>query len=299
MLTTVLLIISFAPIFAIQWVEHSRCRNANGVVLFYWLLLLLVYTVKLRSLVSQQLYNSSLPYFVTYTVGFGLSAAEFLFEWLWPKKSSSYEALVDDEGEECPEQYATVFSRLTFSWMTPMMKFGYKEFLTEEDLWGLAHSDRTATTGEQFEKAWQYELEHRERPSLWIAMFKAYGGPYMLATVFKVFNDLSAFAQPQLLRYLITFVDSYSEGKEPRPVIQGAAIAIAMFLVATLQTAMIVSPCHPTRTARPCLGRTHGIPVLTLFAAPILPARLRHRYAYQGWPGIRHLQEIPETLQRG
>ncbi|KAI0024968.1 P-loop containing nucleoside triphosphate hydrolase protein [Xylariomycetidae sp. FL0641] len=239
-LTTLLTFLSLGVAFAIQWLEHARMRNANGVVLFYWLLLLIAYIVKLRSLVSQQIYAKSLPYFVTYTVGVGLSLVEFLFEWLWPKRPSAYEALVDDGGEECPVEYATIFSRLTFSWMTPLMKFGYKQFLTEEDLWGLARSDTTATTGTQFNKAWQYELKHREKPSLWIAMFKAYGGPYSVATIYKIINDLAAFTQPQLLKYLIAFVASYSrEGEEPQPPIRGAAIALAMFFVAILQTGMI------------------------------------------------------------
>ncbi|KAI0128475.1 P-loop containing nucleoside triphosphate hydrolase protein [Xylariales sp. AK1849] len=238
-LTTFLTFLSLWVVFAIQWVEHDRSRNANGVVLFYWLFLLIAYAIKLRSLVSQQTYNTNLPYFVTYTAGLGLSALEFLFEWLWPKRASAYEALIDDEGEECPAEYATIFSRLTFSWMTPMMKFGYKHYLTEEDLWGLSPSDKSCNTGEKFDQAWKYELEHRKHPSLWLAMFKAYGGPYLLATVFKVFNDLSSFMQPQLLRYLIAFVDSYSEGKDPQPVVKGAAIAIAMFFVAILQTSMI------------------------------------------------------------
>lgn len=210
-------------------------------MLFFWLLLLIAYAVKLRSLVSQQIYDKNLAYFVTYTVGFGLSAIEFAVEWLWPKKRSAYEALVDEEGEECPVEYATVFSRLTFSWMTPLMKHGYKQFLTEEDLWGLSPNDKTSATGDRFEKAWKYQLEHRKRPSLWLALFHAYGGPYMFATIFKVFNDLAAFSQPQLLRYLITFVGSYGEGKVPQPPIKGAAIAIAMFFVACLQTSMIVS----------------------------------------------------------
>lgn len=188
---------------------------------------------------SQQIYDTSLPYFITYTVGFGLSAIEFAIEWLWPKRTSTYEALVDEEGEECPVEYATIFSRLTFSWMTPMMKHGYKQYLTEEDLWGLSPNDKSSTTGDKFEKAWNYELKHRERPSLWLAMFHAYGGPYLLATAFKVVNDLAAFSQPQLLRFLISFVDSYSDGKEPQPAVKGAAIAIAMFFVAILQTAMI------------------------------------------------------------
>ncbi|KAI1769054.1 P-loop containing nucleoside triphosphate hydrolase protein [Hypoxylon sp. FL1150] len=238
-LTTVLTIVSLGVIFAIQWLEHDRTRNANGVVLFYWLFLLIVYAVKLRSLVSQQIYNTSLPYFITYTAGFGLSVIEFAVEWLWPKKTSTYEALVDEEGEECPVEYATVFSRLTFSWMTPLMKHGYKQYLTEEDLWGLSPSDKSSTTGDSFEKAWNYELKHRKNPSLWLALFRAYGGPYVFATLFKIVNDIAAFSQPQLLRFLISFVDSYGEGKVPQPAVKGAAIAIAMFFVAILQTAMI------------------------------------------------------------
>ncbi|KAI2615446.1 P-loop containing nucleoside triphosphate hydrolase protein [Hypoxylon sp. NC1633] len=238
-LTTVLTLVSLGVVFAIQWLEHNRTRNANGVVLFYWLLLLIAYAVKLRSLVSQQIYDKNIPYFVTYTVGFGLSAIEFAVEWLWPKKASTYEALVDEEGEECPVEYATIFSRLTFSWMTPLMRHGYKQFLTEEDLWGLSPSDRSSDSGDRFDKAWNYQLNHKKRPSLWLALFHAHGSPYVIATFFKIINDLAAFAQPQLLRYLISFVDSYGEGKEPQPPVKGAAIAIAMFFVACLQTTMI------------------------------------------------------------
>lgn len=228
---------SLGVIFWIQWLEHARLRNANGVVLFYWLFLLIALAVKLRSLISQQLYEKSLPYFVAYNVGFGLAVIEFFFEWLWPKQSSAYTALVDDE--ECPVEYATVFSLLTFSWMTPLMKYGYSHFLTEEDLWSLAKSDKTKTTGQAFENAWQLELKHRKHPSLWIALFRSFGGPYVIAAFFKAGNDLSAFAQPQLLRLLLTWVDSYRVGQEPEPVIKGAAIALAMFAVAVLQTTMI------------------------------------------------------------
>ncbi|KAJ9154783.1 Metal resistance protein YCF1 [Pleurostoma richardsiae] len=235
--TTAATIISLFVIFTIQWLEHNRLRNANGVVLFYWLFLLIAFTVKFRSLISQQIYAKNLTYFVAYTLGFSLSVVEFFVEWIWPKKNSAYEALVEEE--ECPAEYATVFSLLTFSWMTPLMKFGYKQYLTEDDLWALPKTDTTKTTGDAFEKAWQYELEHRKHPSLWLAMFRAYGGPYALAALFKIVNDISQYIQPQLLRYLIAFVESYKHGNEPEPVIKGAAIAVAMFAVACLQTSMI------------------------------------------------------------
>lgn len=103
--------------------------------------------------------------------------------------------------------------------------------------------DQTKFTGNALETAWAHELKYRPKsPSLWLALFRAYGGPYALAAVFKVGNDVSQYIQPQLLRLLIAFVDSYRKGNEPQPIVKGAAIAVAMFSCAVFQTAMIVRP---------------------------------------------------------
>ncbi|KAK0126799.1 hypothetical protein ONS95_008378 [Cadophora gregata] len=234
--TSILTILSLGVIFTIQWLEHDRLRNPNGVVLFYWLFLLIAWSVKLRSLVSQQVYHHHLPYFVAYCVGFGLSWVEFALEWLVEKKTSDYHAIGDDE--ECPVEYATVFSILTFSWMTPMMRYGYKKFLTEDDLWNLAKRDTTKATGTVFQEAWDYELEHKKNPSLWIALFHSFSGPYFRGSLFKTVSDTLAFIQPQLLRLLIKFVASYkkSNPNPPEPPIRGVAIALAMFAVSVGQT---------------------------------------------------------------
>ncbi|RDW84670.1 putative multidrug resistance protein [Coleophoma cylindrospora] len=231
--TSFLTVISLGVIFSIQWLEHSRLRNPNGVVLFYWLFILIAFSVKLRSLISQQIYENHLPYFVAYCIGFGLSLIEFGLEWLVPKQKSAYEAIGDED--ECPIEYATVFSILTFSWMTPMMKYGYKEYLTEDDLWNLAKRDTTQATGAVFQDAWQYELNNRKHPSLWMAIFRGFSGPYIRGTLFKTVQDTLAFIQPQLLRLLIRFVKSY-ETENPEPVIRGASIALAMFAVSVGQT---------------------------------------------------------------
>ncbi|EKD20282.1 uncharacterized protein L3040_007291 [Drepanopeziza brunnea f. sp. 'multigermtubi'] len=232
--TSVLTVLSLGVIFTIQWLEHDRLRNPNGVVLFYWLFLLIAWSVKLRSLLSQQVYHHHLPYFVAYCVGYGLAWVEFGWEWLVPKEKSDYQVVGDED--ECPVEYATVFSILTFSWMTPMMRHGYKKFLNEDDLWNLAKRDTTKSTGETFKKAWDKEIAHKKNPSLWMAIFRSFSGPYVRGSLFKMVSDTLAFVQPQLLRLLIKFVDSYREGREPEPVIRGAAIAIAMFAVSVGQT---------------------------------------------------------------
>ena len=238
--TTFLTIASLAVVFAIQHAEHFRLRHANGVVLFYWLLLLIALSVKLRSLISQKLYITNEGYFITYCAGYGLSWVEFLIEWLWPRKLRDYEILGEEDGDECPVEYATVFSKLTFSWITPFMRYGYQVFLTEGDLWGLAKADRSDRTSKLFEESWKMETSKKHgHPSLWKALFRAYGGPYMMAAIFKVGNDFAAFAQPQLLRLLIGWVDSHSAENVPQPVIMGVAVALAMFTTAIFQTAMI------------------------------------------------------------
>ncbi|KAI9645824.1 ATP-binding cassette glutathione S-conjugate transporter ycf1 [Ciborinia camelliae] len=231
--TSLLQIASLGVVFSIQWLEHTRLRNPNGVVLFYWLFLNIAYAVKLRSLISQQIYHEHLPYFIAYCVSFGLSLIEFGLEWLVPKKQSVYSALEDED--ECPVEYATVFSILTFGWMTPMMKNGYKKYLTEDDLWNLAKRDTTKSCSETFQEAWDYEIEHKKKPSLWMAIFRSFSGPYFRGALFKTVSDSLAFVQPQLLKLLIKWVKSYSSD-EPQPVIRGAAIALAMFSVSVGQT---------------------------------------------------------------
>ncbi|KAB8349645.1 hypothetical protein FH972_023664 [Carpinus fangiana] len=230
--TTIINIISLAVIFDVQYLEHRRSRVPNGVVLFYWLLFLIAHGVKLRSLIAQDLWVTHLPYFIVFCAVMALAVAEFLLEWLVPKQATGYEALVDEI--ECPYNYADVFSVLSFAWMTPTMKYGYKNYLTQDDLWDLRKRDTTRTTFCLFEDAWEHELQ-RKKPNLWFAIFRAYGAPFFRGAIFKSASDCLAFVQPQLLRLLITFVESY-RSKDPQPVARGAAIAIAMFAVSVSQT---------------------------------------------------------------
>ncbi|KAF2261083.1 multidrug resistance-associated protein 1 [Lojkania enalia] len=233
--TTVITLFSLCVIFYIQYIEHWRSRSPNGVVLFYWLLLLIAFGVKLRSLIDRKLHHTHAAYFAVFCVNVGLAALEFFLEWLVPKRLSDYDALGDDD--ECPYEYATVFSILTFSWMTPLMKHGYKTFLTQDDLWNLRKRDSTRATSGNFYKAWNYELE-KKHPSLWLALFRAFGNPYFRGALIKTISDVLNFVQPQLLRLLISFVDSYRTD-EPQPVVRGAAIALAMFAVSVSQTACL------------------------------------------------------------
>jgi hypothetical protein len=64
--------------------------------------------------------------------------------------------------------------------MTSMMKYGYKQYITEDDLWNLAKRDTTRTTGDIFQDAWNYELKDWKHPSLWAALFRGFSGLYFV-----------------------------------------------------------------------------------------------------------------------
>jgi ATP-binding cassette, subfamily C (CFTR/MRP), member 1 len=231
--TSIAVVISLGFIFAVQYLEHWRSRTPNGVALFYWVFFILAYAVKARSLVSREAYKDRLPYFIVFNISLGLAILEFILEYFVPKKQSVYDALGAED--ECPMEYADVFSILTFAWMTPMMKFGYKNFLTQDDLWNLRQRDTTRTTGSDLQNAWDIELE-KKKPNLWIAMARAFGGPYLRGAMIKTISDCLAFVQPQLLRLLIAFVESYKPPNTPQPAIRGIAIALAMFATSVCQT---------------------------------------------------------------
>ena len=230
--TSAITLVALGVIGTTQYLEHWRSRQPNGVVLFFWLFMLIAYGVKLRSLVSQQTYDSRLPYFVAFCVSTGLAVLEFILEYFVPKKQSAYDALGSED--ECPIEYADVFSILTFGWMTPIMKYGYRQFLTQDDLWNLRRRDTTRVTGSTMQESWDMELE-KKHPSLWIAMFRAFGGPYLRGAIIKTASDSLQFVQPQLLRLLISFVGSYGS-PHPQPAIRGVAIALCMFATSISQT---------------------------------------------------------------
>jgi ATP-binding cassette, subfamily C (CFTR/MRP), member 1 len=234
--TSILLLLSLGVIFAVQYYEHSRSRNPNGIALFYWVFFILAHGVKLRSLVARETFKDRLPFFVVFCVNLGLGIIEFVLEYFVPKKQSVYDALGAED--ECPMEYADIFSVLTFGWMTPLMRFGYKNFLTADDLWNLRHRDTTKVTGDLLQKTWEDELE-KKKPSLWIALARAFGGPYLRGACIKTVSDSLAFVQPQLLRLLISFVDSHKTGHEPQPAVRGVAIALAMFATSVCQTAAL------------------------------------------------------------
>ncbi|KAK9451809.1 P-loop containing nucleoside triphosphate hydrolase protein [Limtongia smithiae] len=214
--------------------EHNRARFANGVLLFYWIFVILTDAVRLVGFVNREAHLSNPAFVSTFGFTFILSIVIFVLEAFVPKARSGYEALAD-EADESPLDRANILSRLTFSWMTPMMKLGYETFLTEDDMPGLAKGDKTGECRVLFENQWNRQKK-LAKPSMVWALMKAFGSQYLYGVAFKVVNDLLAFSQPRLLRDLILFINAYTEG-HPEPFTGGVIIAFGMLFTSIGQTA--------------------------------------------------------------
>ncbi|GAA5929198.1 hypothetical protein JCM1841_006231 [Sporobolomyces salmonicolor] len=289
---------------ALLTASHPLLRHSSTPLLWWSLLAILYNLVGLRSALiapvhPHALHGTSLALFIFLVVRLSLLGSFFALELLGPqgwegmgwrdfvpfvepqgkiRLSEEGDAIregaaVEGDGEvweqpECPRLTANIFQRLTFSWMTPMMKMGYKKFLTEEDLWSLPPDDTAHALSERLERTWAARCArvahktHNEpvtsaqvpaysvvpadgkaskktkRPSLFGALMSAYGGPFLVAAVFKLLQDCLSFTQPQLLKRLLRFVSTYNT-PDAEPAFHGYTIAFAMFVCAVTQTILL------------------------------------------------------------
>ncbi|GKU99912.1 hypothetical protein SLEP1_g12690 [Rubroshorea leprosula] len=114
---------------------------------------------------------------------------------------AEYEELPGGE-QICPERHATIFSRIFFSWMSPLMQQGYRRPITEKDIWKLDTWDRTETLNEKFQECWAKEMR-RPKPWLLRALNSSLGGRFWWGGFWKIGNDLSQFVGPLVLNHLL------------------------------------------------------------------------------------------------
>ncbi|KAM0749801.1 hypothetical protein T439DRAFT_39861 [Meredithblackwellia eburnea MCA 4105] len=281
----IITLLSFIFAFFLHLVSHPILPHSSTPLLFFELLSIFVLLITLRTTLS--IHNSTdtkldLALLILLIVKLFLFTAVFSIELLGPdgwdnttwRDWLSWIPFVkprDDEGKirlpdgddtnlladdewvqkECPRIRANIFDRLTFSWLTPMMKAGYTKYLTEEDLWALPPGDTAEALGANLESTWNKrralaDAKNKDlppdakkvSPSLTGALIASFGGPFMVAAIFKFLQDCLSFAQPQLLKRLLIFVNSYGSST-PEPAFHGYLIAITMFVCAVAQTLLL------------------------------------------------------------
>lgn len=219
--------------FGIHYVEQYKSTISSGVLLFYWLFQVLF---NLGRIINLNLRGEKQNNFFAVSI---LAAVNAFFVLILeinfpPLASQPYTKQLSI----APYDKANVFSRIAFNWMAPLMRKGFLQYLTEKDLPFLPTDLKASATTDKFYHYWN----SRPNPSLFLTLARAFGWPFMIGGIFKGLQDILAFAQPQLLRLLISFVNEYSESLkagDPIPLTRGFMIAVGMFVVAVVQTAFL------------------------------------------------------------
>ncbi|CAL9730528.1 metal resistance protein Ycf1p [Monosporozyma unispora] len=242
---------------SLHWIEYHKCRVANGILLFYWLFESIGNFAKFFNFAVRHHYEGQWPenetVFIFTIFQTILSISILLIEALPTKPIMPYQEIQEylSRRKPNPNDTANIFSRITFTWMSELMKIGYEKYLVEEDLYKLPESFDAKEVSENLNKNWEIEVKQKSNPSLTWALMKTYGPIMCLAGFFKVLHDILAFTQPQLLRLLIKFVSDYNEERGndtiiaklakygQLPLVRGFMIACGMFIVGFTQTCVL------------------------------------------------------------
>ncbi|KAJ0175661.1 hypothetical protein K1T71_008820 [Dendrolimus kikuchii] len=253
-------ILTFVLSGTLLYYNRKYGMRASGVLFFFWLLLVLAGLPQLRSEIVNH-YNLSddenVRYiFVSFMIYYPAIVIMFVLNCFadLPPKDTPYKY----EKNQCPESAAGFPSRLTFSWFDPLAITGFRRSLTESDLWALNPPDSSIEVVPKFDKFWEKSLKKREisnatkatyrrtsasvnfkpesekKPaSLLPALCLAFGGQFIFGALLKLINDVMMFLSPQLLKYLIVFV----QGGEPEW--KGYLYAVALLVCASVQTMLL------------------------------------------------------------
>ncbi|XP_068652459.1 ABC transporter C family member 13 [Aristolochia californica] len=138
------------------------------------------------------------------------------------------EDVEENRQRESPYNY---WHLLTFKPISPVMDLGVTKQLDFEDLIQLPQELDPLYCQTTLLKCWETEQsEHYSHPSLFRAMFRAYGWPYMRLGLLKVVNDGIAFMGPLLLNKLIWFIQQGSAEMD------GLVLAMSLGLLSTIKS---------------------------------------------------------------
>ncbi|KAH8832587.1 P-loop containing nucleoside triphosphate hydrolase protein [Flagelloscypha sp. PMI_526] len=184
--------LALASLTALTYANHTTERQSSTIVLLFWPIYTVATLLWTRTIAEKHLTNDlgTVLIFKWCTIGTGLIS--FILESFGPEfdKDSSKISITEsaDHKEihvDHPILTANVFSIWGFNWMTSLMR-----------------KDESSYLGTLLS-------EHLKKHSLFMALVLSYGPTYAVAIILKFFADSLNFLQPQLLRWLLSYIANY------------------------------------------------------------------------------------------
>ncbi|TPX64351.1 hypothetical protein SpCBS45565_g05955 [Spizellomyces sp. 'palustris'] len=165
----------------------------------------------------------------------------------------------------CPQATASLWSRLSYTWLNPVFYVGWQRPLDHNDIWSLGPTYKVEHVHRLLDDAWKEELakvgwSHQEQsvdggsrgnlitsqkpptsiqPSLWRAMRRAWFWRLAPIGIGKCIGDLAQIFSPFMIKYILKFVaaskfiadENREHGTEARlpPLAEGFGYVIGLF----------------------------------------------------------------------
>ncbi|XBW36311.1 hypothetical protein QEN19_001894 [Hanseniaspora menglaensis] len=244
-----LAVVANAVAFVFSFYDFEISEVSNGVILFYWfwnsfIEFFLLFHVAVRSHYEGYLIygiENINQYYATLLI---LSVITLCVHWLPEKSLLPYFKLVEDNAVihsskvDNPYNHADIFSKISFSWMTKLMKLGYEKYLDEDDLYELPKEFKSNSVSSKISKVFK-----KYPTSLAFTIFATFKKEIVLSGIFKLIYDVLSFTQPQILKALINFVSNYNKysaiDPEKYPIAKGCMLTFYMFLIGFIQTSIL------------------------------------------------------------
>ena len=143
--------IAFLALLLLTYMSHTRTRRSSTIALLFWLAYFAALLIWSRTILG--IARSHLPPVFALRSGIGaLGLVAFALESLGPEYCSEPDG-TSRLNPESPLLTANIFSVWTFGWLTPLIKKGARQFITEDDLPELVPEDEASKLGQTLQRA--------------------------------------------------------------------------------------------------------------------------------------------------
>lgn len=228
--TPVVRILTFLMTIIFVLMHRHQGKRTSGLLFLFWTLLLIgalpQYRTEIRYIMSRGDIDLDLENIqwrdykaFNYMAYFPLVFFVFLLNCFADKPQVKFQKTENST----PEYGASFLRKIMFQWYDVFVWKGYRNPIEAEHIYDLMDEDMTKNVTPDFDRYWEENVEQNRRKmednkkrgkaekgeplkpgqtngSILKPMFKAFGGPFYMAGLYKLGLDLLAFVSPQLLR---------------------------------------------------------------------------------------------------
>ncbi|OAQ30094.1 hypothetical protein K457DRAFT_73774, partial [Linnemannia elongata AG-77] len=211
--------------------QHQQEFRSSDYIFTLYIISLVGTAINIRTM--SLLNQAAQDQFKAFISFFAFLAAGLIVE-AWPRGRTQTQR--QDQGG-CYEK-ANFFSRISFHFLQPILREGYKGPLAAKDIEGMM-PDRIRTEhchallNDRWQRAVTKAQSRDKKPSLFITIMKTYGWGWIPIMIFRLAASTFTYILPVLLSQILNFIESYSSG-EPQPVSLGVILAFGMFFASVL-----------------------------------------------------------------